>query len=52
MLESASNKVARLQPASFLKRDSTQLLSCEVCETFKKTYFEEHLQTTASGDVL
>ena len=52
MLESASNKVARLQPASFLKRDSTQLLSCEVCETFKKTYFEEHLQATASGDVL
>ena len=30
----------------------TQVLSCEVCETFKNTYFEEHLQTTASGGVL
>ena len=25
------------------------MLSCEVCETFKNTYFEEHLRTTASG---
>ena len=30
----------------------TQMLSCEVCETFKNTYFEEHLQTTATGGVL
>ena len=28
------------------------MLSCEVCETFKNTYFEEYLQTTASGGVL
>ena len=28
-----------------------QALSCEVCETFKNTYFEEHLQMTASGGV-
>ena len=30
----------------------TQVLSCEVCETFKNTYFGEHMQTTASGGVL
>ena len=28
------------------------MLSCEVCKTFKNTYFEEYLQTTASGGVL
>ena len=33
--------------ATLLKRDSTQLLSCEVCEIFKNTYFKEHLWTTA-----
>ena len=26
-----------------------QILSCEYCETFKNTYFEEHLPTAASG---
>ena len=26
----------------------TQVLSCEYCEIFKNTYFEEHLQTAAS----
>ena len=30
-------------------RPSTQVLfSCEICEIFKETYFEEHLRTTAS----
>ena len=24
------------------------MLSCEICEVFKNTYFEEHLGTTAS----
>ena len=28
------------------------MLFCEVCETSKNTYFEEHLQATASGGVL
>ena len=28
------------------------MLSCEHCEIFKSTYFEEHLQTTASADDL
>ena len=35
----------------FKKEAPTQVLSCEVCETFKNTYFEEHLQATASGGV-
>ena len=36
----------------FLKESPTQVLSCEVCETFKDTYFEEYLRKTASGGVL
>ena len=28
------------------------MLSCEVWETFENTYFEEHLQMTASEGVL
>ena len=36
----------------FEKETPTQVLSCEVCKTFKNTYFEEYLQTTASGGVL
>ena len=27
-----------------------QVFSCENCETFKSTYFEEHLRTDASMD--
>ena len=27
-----------------------QVFSCEYCEIFKNTYFEKHLQTTASVD--
>ena len=36
----------------FKKETPIQVLPSEVCETFKNTYFEEHLQTTASGGVL
>ena len=35
-------------PATLLKRDSKQVFSCQYCEIFKKTYFEEHLRTAAS----
>ena len=53
MLESFFNKVASLQPGSiFLKKTPAQVLYCEVYKTFKSNYFEEHLQTTASGGVL
>ena len=33
----------------YSKQTPTQVLSCEYCETFKNTYFEEHLQTAASA---
>ena len=39
----------------FLKKTPIQVLSCEVCKTFKNkgvTLFWEYLQTTASGGVL
>ena len=45
-------EVASLQPASFYKRDSNTSAFCEVCETFKNTYYEEYLQTTAARGVL
>ena len=45
----------KLLPASrpeglqlYYKQTLTQVLSCEICEVFKNTYFEEHLRTTAS----
>ena len=36
------------RPATLLKRDPNAGASCEYCENFKNTYFEEHLRTTAS----
>ena len=33
----------------YYKEIPTQVLSCEYCEIFKNTYFEEHLQTAASA---
>ena len=44
------NRLKRLwRRATLLKRDSgiSEMLSCESCEIFKKTYFAEHLRTTA-----
>ena len=38
----------KFQASTWLKRDSTQLFSSEYYEIFKNTYFEKHLQTTAS----
>ena len=32
----------------FWKETPTQLFSCEYCEIFKNTYFEEHLRTATS----
>ena len=34
--------------ATLLKRESKQMFSCQYCEIFKKTYFEEHLRTAGS----
>ena len=43
-------KLQGWRPATLLKKYSnTQVFSCEIWKTFKKTYFEEHLQTTASA---
>ena len=37
------------QACNFNKKETlAQVLSCEFCEFFKNTYFEEHLRTTAS----
>ena len=36
----------------FFKESNTRAFLCEVCKTFKNTYFEEYLQMTASGGVL
>ena len=41
VLESLFNKLAGLRPP-------TWVLSYEICQNFKNTSFEEHLQTTAS----
>ena len=37
------------RPAILLKRDSNRCFSCEICQIFKNTYFEEHMQTAASN---
>ena len=44
--ESLSNKVAANQACNFTKIRLQH--SCEICEVFKNTYFEEHLPTDAS----
>ena len=41
-------KLKPFRSATLLKRDSTTSVSCDYCEIFKTTYFEEHLRTAAS----
>ena len=48
VLQSLFNNVVSLQPCSFIKETPTHVFFCEICEIFNSTYFEEHLQTTAS----
>ena len=38
----------RPQAYNFVKKETAQVFSCEFCETFKKTFFTEHLWATAS----
>ena len=45
VLKSFFNKVVGLKAST-----PTQVFSCKICEIFKGTYFEEHLQTTACND--
>ena len=48
-------KLQPFSPATLLKRElysketPTQVISCEYCEIFKNTYFEENLGTAASS---
>ena len=43
------NRVAGLKTCNCIKRDSNKDVFCGYCENFKKTYFQEKLQTTASA---
>ena len=38
---------ATWRPATYEKETIAQVFSCENCEIFKKTYFEEHLSMIA-----
>ena len=42
-------KSQAFSPAALLKKTPIQVISCKICKSFKKNYFEEHLRTTASG---
>ena len=42
------NKAIRLNVCNFIEK--RQVFSCEYFDIIKNTYFEEHLQTTASGN--
>ena len=49
MLDSLINKVTGFQAGKFIKkRLQHRFFSCNVYEIFKNTYFEEHLEETAS----
>ena len=48
MLESLFNEVAGLRFVTLLKKLQTQVFSCEICETFKNTYFHRVLPVATS----
>ena len=47
-LEPPFNKVTDLKASNFIKKILQHGFSFEICEIFKNTYFEEHLETAAS----
>ena len=47
VLEKFAIFTGKLQACNFIKRNPTQVFSCEYCEVFKNTYYEEHLLTVA-----
>ena len=48
MSGSLFNKVAGLKACNVIKKETpTQVFSCEYCDIFKSTYFEEHQQRNA-----
>ena len=48
--QSVFNKVVDVSPRTLLKETPTQVFSYEICKTFKNTYFEQNLQTSASHE--
>ena len=53
MLEFLFNKIASLQGCNFIKKKLRQrCFKVKFCEIFRNTYFEEYLQSAASGDVV
>ena len=48
MLESLFNEVVGLRFVTLLKKLQTQVFSCEICETFKNTYFHRTLPVATS----
>ena len=47
--EALLDKVTGLRPATLLKKETlAQVFSCEFREIFEKTFFTEHLWSTAS----
>ena len=47
-MEPLFNNITGLGRQLYEKETPGQVCSCEYCETFKNTYFVEHLQTVAS----
>ena len=48
MSGSLFNKVAGLKACNVIKKETpTQVFSCEYCDIFKSTYFEEHKRRNA-----
>ena len=46
--DDCSNYIETSQYFAIKRPATSQVFSCEMCEIFKNTYFEEHLRTTAS----
>ena len=42
-------RASGLRSATLLKRDSSRVSFCKLCEIFKNTFFTEHLRTITSG---
>ena len=42
-------RASGLRSATLLKRDSSPVSFCKLCEIFKQTFFTEHLRTIISG---
>ena len=53
LCQSFFNKVPGLRPATLIKKEALALVfSCKFCEISKNNFSTEHLQTTASGQIV